>query len=349
MCLSANPTHRRACDRPSLSGLPEEILLGVISSLDRTSLVYLATVNRKFWRLSVPILYQTFKPFTDNLHKFLRTLLERPELGDHIKDLSWGEDFDTMLNKEKDRVVVIVNNPHVENVTDGIAIVPALRRSGLLSALENVQYYEKLSDTKYMNCIEDIFIENVLLLAPNVSSFSFQTAAYSYRDNIPWKSPLSDLNTHGFFHLIKVKIVVAYDTLLLDMAPLFAHQSLQELEIVDLMIPVGLDVPILAASSNIKVLKFGSCLCPGSQLTWIIACCNLEVFMYEHRYYAPCTRSPLNFPVLAKSLGTHAHSLKHLAILDGGATQSLNSSRIASSQLRMSEIIPCVSIATVSF
>ena len=333
--MSATDPSTPTDSEPSLSVLPVELLLNIVGHLKNCddsrgskTLFKLSAVSRQFRRIATPFAYETFDTRAGDPFKFLRTLLEYPELRAHVKCISWGEDISVLMTDDLEDVDEIIENRYPHDVADGTVIVSKLRESDLPSAIEKAHRYEVRLESERIDWIDNIFLESVLLLTPNLSTFEFQTVGFSKRqDMIPWKTLMRYRVGHGFVHLRKVKITVT-GAPSMHLGPIFAHQSLREFELVNLVAFGGQDLDVPPRCSNIEILTMRGCLCSGPKLaSYISSCRKLKIFLYEH-CYTPWSElissqlvffvePDLDFIALESALRSHRQSLQHLAILDG--------------------------------
>ncbi|KAJ8105019.1 hypothetical protein OPT61_g10434 [Boeremia exigua] len=151
-----HPTQRHQKIRRSLMDtLPEELLAQIVSYVEQQhGLAGLCRMNRRLNRIATPVLYEQYRSSYGSIpSRYLSTLLQRPDLADHVKSLRW--DYSTLA---KHRISVFDSND-IQHALRALAYPISTIASTCAAAIENSQGNGELTDA---------FLTTALLLAPNL-------------------------------------------------------------------------------------------------------------------------------------------------------------------------------------
>ncbi|KAF2141604.1 uncharacterized protein K452DRAFT_308695 [Aplosporella prunicola CBS 121167] len=123
-----------------LNDLPNELLDEVLSYCHFKTRHSLLKVSKRFQRVAEPWAYREYNYYHHNWSKLVWTLLRRPDLAPHIRDVSLSGDASIWLvNEEYDNGYYFDPSPHAKNLDDFLRVAS---RMEIKHKDEFLQYFE---------------------------------------------------------------------------------------------------------------------------------------------------------------------------------------------------------------
>ncbi|KAF1961587.1 hypothetical protein CC80DRAFT_488056 [Byssothecium circinans] len=303
----------------SLEGLPDELLLTIIGYIpDSRALRNLNLTSRRLQSISEKTLYSQFTLSQGYPTLLLRTFVTRPDLSQHLKNVSWVDDSDPIRRHQRGL------DPKPDSL-----IIQKLKSEGFYAK----QLADKLQGPFLLNA--EHILSALLMFSEKLERLRV-SGTYGWDDHVYWFRPILQATPHAFSNLTEA--FIQGPMRLENVAALFILPSLRTLDLTQVvyvrhqlgrMFEWEVDYPRLSFASllenkgsKIEYLHFWESFI-GLQDLWALFAVlpDLKSFTYEHMEndmpdLDNSQREEFNYIQLGKQLSKYHHSLATLRVWD---------------------------------